>query len=214
MSETGLPDAPACGRNRAPILGELRRLLADSRSVLEIGSGTGQHAVYFAPRLPHLCWQSSDRADNLPGIRAWLAHCPSPNLPPPLELDVDRAWPELQVDAVFTANSLHIMAESSVAALFRQPPRVLRPGGQLLVYGPMKIAGDYIGPGNADFDQWLHQRDPASGIRDLEWLDGLAAAAGLERRELNFLPANNQLVAWRNRAAPAGYRQSTTSSYQ
>nr|WP_255775685.1 DUF938 domain-containing protein [Microbulbifer sediminum] len=195
-----MPDAPACARNREPILAELERLLAGSRTVLEIGSGTGQHAVYFAPRLPHVRWQASDRADNLPGIRAWLTHRPAPNLPPPLELDVDRDWPELQVDAVFTANSLHIMGESSVAALFRHLPRVLRPGGQLLVYGPMKIAGGYIGPGNADFDRWLRERDPLSGIRDLEWLDRLATVAGLERREVNFLPANNQLVVWQHSA--------------
>ncbi|WP_308364720.1 MULTISPECIES: DUF938 domain-containing protein [unclassified Microbulbifer] len=198
-----LPDAPACARNREPILRELRRLLAHRRSVLEIGSGTGQHAVYFAPRLPHLTWQTSDLAENLPGIRAWLAAQPANNMPPPLELDVNGEWPDLAVDAVFTANSLHIMSADSVRALFRALPRVLQPGGALIVYGPMKIAGDYIGIGpggvgssNADFDRWLKQRDPHSGIRDLEWLDRLAEDAGLQRVENHYLPANNQLVVW------------------
>ncbi|SDK40623.1 DUF938 domain-containing protein [Microbulbifer yueqingensis] len=201
MSDSGLPDAPACARNRAPILEELRRLLDTAGSVLEIGSGTGQHAVYFAPRLPHLEWQPSDRAENLPGIRAWLAHRPAPNLLPPLELDVTGPWPAVCVDAVFTANSLHIMPAAAVEALFRQLPRVLRPGGQLLVYGPMKIAGEYVGAGNAEFDRWLQQRDPLSGIREVEWLDHLAVAAGLQRLELNFLPANNQLVVWQHSAS-------------
>ncbi|MBB3061607.1 DUF938 domain-containing protein [Microbulbifer rhizosphaerae] len=205
MSAGELPDAPACARNREPILRELRRLLAHRRSVLEIGSGTGQHAVYFAPRLPHLTWQTSDLAENLPGIRAWLAAQPASNMPPPLELDVSGEWPDLAVDAVFTANSLHIMSADSVRALFRALPRVLQPGGALIVYGPMKIAGGYIGSGpggigssNADFDRWLKQRDPHSGIRDLEWLDRLAEDAGLQRVENHYLPANNQLVVWQH----------------
>lgn len=197
MSSDQLPDAPACARNREPILEQLRRLLADSCHLLEIGSGTGQHAVHFAPSLPQLIWQTSDRSENLAGIRAWLAHRPAPNLPPPLQLDVNSDWPKLNVDAVFTANSLHIMSADSVQRFFRELPRVLQPGGQLIVYGPMKIGGDYIGPSNADFDLWLKERDPSSGIRDLEWLDQLALAANLARRELHYLPANNQLAVWR-----------------
>lgn len=194
-----LPDAPACARNREPILAHLRRLLADSRHVLEIGSGTGQHAVYFAHRLPQLTWQTSDRAENLPAICAWLEAEPADNLPPPLALDVNGDWPPLAVDTIFTANTLHIMSADSVRQFFRQLPRVLPPGGRLIVYGPMKIGGDYIGPTNADFDLWLKERDPASGIRDLEWLDQLALAGGLAREELNYLPANNQLVVWRRK---------------
>ncbi|WP_323846195.1 DUF938 domain-containing protein [Microbulbifer magnicolonia] len=199
MSRTELPDAPSCARNREPILAQLRRLLADSRTVLEVGSGTGQHAVYFAPRLPHLVWQTSDRAENLPGIRAWLAQEPADNLRAPLELDVDDDWPSISVDTIFSANTLHIMSADSVRQFFHKLPRVLQPGGRLVVYGPMKIAGQYIGPSNADFDQWLKERDPLSGIRDLEWLDQLALAAGLEREELHYLPANNQLIVWRKK---------------
>lgn len=199
MSTPELPDAPSCARNRGPIFEHLQRLLSESRSVLEIGSGTGQHAIYFAPRLPQLIWQTSDRAENLPGIRAWLAHEPAANLPEPLELDVDGDWPSLSVDTIFSANTLHIMSAESVRHFFEKLPLVLQPGGLLLVYGPMKIAGQYIGPGNADFDLWLRERDPASGIRDLEWLDQLAVGAGLVREELNYLPANNQLVVWRKK---------------
>ncbi|SHF29735.1 Protein of unknown function [Microbulbifer donghaiensis] len=197
MSPADLPDAPSCARNRAPILEQLQRLLGDCGSVLEIGSGTGQHAVYFAPRLPQLVWQPSDRAENLPGIRAWLQQEPAANLREPLELDVDGDWPSIRVDAIFSANTLHIMSADSVRHFFGKLPQVLPPGGLLLVYGPVKIAGAYIGPGNADFDQWLQQRDPLSGIRDLEWLDQLALDAGLVREELNYLPANNQLLVWR-----------------
>lgn len=192
-----LPDAPSCARNREPILEQLRRLLADSRHVLEIGSGTGQHAVHFAPRLPQLTWQSSDRAENLPAIRAWLEAEPADNLPQPLELDVKGDWPRIDVDTIFTANTLHIMSADSVRQFFDKLPRVLQPGGLLVVYGPVKIGGEYIGPTNADFDLWLKERDSASGIRDLEWLDQLALAAGLVREELNYLPANNQLLVWR-----------------
>lgn len=197
MSERRLPDAPACARNRDAILEQLQRLLADRRRVLEIGSGTGQHAVYFAPRLPHLVWQTSERVDNLPGIRAWLAEKPAANLPVPLHLNVDGDWPATDVDTVFTANTLHIMSADSVRTLFRRLASLLQPGGLLIVYGPVKIAGEFIGPSNGDFDHWLRARDPLSGIRDLEWLDQLARDAGLVREELHYLPANNQLLVYR-----------------
>lgn len=197
MTADKLRDAPSCARNREPIFAQLRRLLADSEQLLEIGSGTGQHAVYFAPRLPHVTWQTSDRSENLPDICAWLAAEPAPNLPPPLLLDVCGDWPTLAVDTIFTANTLHIMSPTAVEAFFARLPQVLQSGGRLIVYGPMKIRGEFVGASNAQFDQNLRERDPARGIRDLEWLDQLAGAAGLRREELNFLPANNQLVVWR-----------------
>lgn len=196
MTDVKLPDAPSTGRNREPILEQLQRLLTQSRRVLEVGSGTGQHAVYFAPRLPHLLWQTSERAQNLHEVQAWLAHSPADNLLPPLPLDVTGEWPQLRVDTLFTANTLHIMPASAVEIFFARLPEVLEPGGQLIVYGPMKIAGDYIGNGNAEFDVWLKEQDPLRGIRDIEWLDQLAAAQGLRRTENNFLPANNQLLVW------------------
>ncbi|WP_226644061.1 DUF938 domain-containing protein [Microbulbifer variabilis] len=197
MSDSSLPDAPACARNRDPILSHLRRLLEDSHKVLEVGSGTGQHAIYFAPRLPHLIWQTSERAEMLPGVRAWLASEPAQNLRQPLALDVDASWPELNFDAVFSANTLHIMSRESVQRFFHKLHTLLQPGGLLVVYGPFKIDGSFVGPSNADFDIYLKERNPDSGIRDLEWLDQLAGDVGMHREELNYLPANNQLVVWR-----------------
>ena len=197
MSEQNLPDAPSTGRNRESILRELQRLLALSKHVLEVGSGTGQHAVYFAPQLPHLVWQTSERPQNIHETRAWLAHHPADNLPEPLELDVTGDWPQITVDAVFTCNTLHIMSAAVVETFFSRLPRILEDNAQLIVYGPVKIAGEYIGPSNGEFDVWLKERDILQGIRDLEWLDALAADAGLTRTENNFLPANNQLMVWK-----------------
>lgn len=198
MSDQNLPDAPSTERNREPILSELRRLLSGSSSVLEVGSGTGQHAVYFAPRLGHVSWQPSERKQNLHEVTAWIAHQPAANLREPIELDVTGHWPDITVDTVFTSNTLHIMPAEAVEVFFRRLPSVLAPEGQLVVYGPVKIAGQYIGPGNAGFDEWLKEQDPVRGIRDLEWLDELAAGVGLERTENNYLPANNQLLVWKN----------------
>ena len=192
-----LPDAPSTERNRQPILEQLQRLLVNSRHLLEIGSGTGQHAVYFAPRLPQVTWQTSERRQNLHEVQAWLNNRPADNLPAPIELDVTGNWPALRVDTVFTANTLHIMPATAVEVFFSRLKEVLQPGGQLIVYGPVKVAGEYIGPGNSGFDVWLKEQDPLRGIRDLEWLDQLAAVEGLARTENNFLPANNQLLVWR-----------------
>lgn len=197
MIAPALPDAPACARNREPILAELRRLLADSRQLLEIGSGTGQHAVYFAPHFPQLNWQPSDLPGKLAGIRAWLQAHPAANLLPPVALDVEGQWPPLSVDTIFTANTLHILSAPAVEALFAMLPRVVVPGGQLIAYGPFRRGEDYGAQSNREFDQWLRQRDPASGIRDLHWLDDRAEGAGLRRCETIAMPANNQLVVWR-----------------
>ncbi|MCK7597982.1 class I SAM-dependent methyltransferase [Microbulbifer sp. CAU 1566] len=194
--ESQLPDAPSTERNRQPILEHLQRLLVNSRHLLEIGSGTGQHAVYFAPRLPRVTWQTSERLQNLHEVQAWLNHSPADNLPAPVALDVTGNWPSLRVDAVFTSNTLHIMPAAAVEVFFARLKNVLQPGGQLIVYGPVKIAGEYIGPSNADFDCWLKEQDPLRGIRDLEWLDQLAAVEGLVRTENNDLPAHNQLLVW------------------
>ncbi|WP_078083362.1 DUF938 domain-containing protein [Microbulbifer mangrovi] len=197
MTDQALPDAPSTARNRKPILEHLQRLLADRRRVLEVGSGTGQHAVYFAPRLPQVLWQTSERRVNLHEVQSWLTHVPADNLPVPLELDVTGAWPAISVDTVFTANTLHIMPAQAVETLFQRLPEVLTTDGQFIAYGPVKIGGEYIGPGNAGFDEWLKEADPQRGIRDLEWLDQLAESQGLRRTENNFLPANNQLLVWR-----------------
>lgn len=187
----------ACDRNREPILQILKRVLADRRAVLEIGSGTGQHAAYFAPELAHLSWQPSDVADNLPSIRAWREDAPKPRPREPIELDVDRPFPALAVDAVFTANTLHIVSWPQVERMVDAIGRLLPAGGVLAVYGAFKYGGRYTAPSNAEFDAWLRGRDPASGQRDIEAVIALAKGHGLVLEEDNAMPANNRLLVFR-----------------
>ncbi len=191
------PHSPSCERNREPILAVLRDYLPDCRRLLEIGSGTGQHAVYFAAEFPHLVWQGSDLADNLPGIRAWLAEAGLANTPVPLELDVTGAWPSGPFDALFSANTLHIMPWSGVEALFRGLPAVLAPGARVIVYGPFNYGGRYTSDSNAAFDEWLKARGAHQGIRDFEAVDALARSAGLSLLEDRAMPANNRCLVWR-----------------
>jgi SAM-dependent methyltransferase len=191
------PWSAACERNREPILAVLRDAFADRRHVLEIGSGTGQHAVHFAAAMPWLTWQASDRAENLPGIRAWLADAALPNTPPPLVLDVTGSWPATRFDAVFSANTLHIMGWPDVAALFAGMAGVLADSASVVVYGPFNDGGAYTSDSNREFDGWLKARDPRSGIRDVEAVDALARAIGLQRVADVAMPANNRCLAWR-----------------
>jgi cyclopropane fatty-acyl-phospholipid synthase-like methyltransferase len=191
------PQSPACERNREPILEVLRAAFADRTSVLEIGSGTGQHAVHFARALPHLSWQASDRAENLPGIRLWLDEAQLPNTPAPIELDVSQAdWPAIAYDAVFSANTLHIMAWSEVETLFARLPGVMSADAILVIYGPFHIDGRALSASNVEFDAWLKQRAAHMGVRDLADIDALATAAGLERLADHAMPANNRCVVW------------------
>lgn len=191
------PFAPSCERNQGPILDVLQRHLAGTRRVLEVGSGTGQHAVHFAAAMPWLVWQSSDRADYLPGIAAWRDDAALPNTPPALELDVDGPWPDARFDAVFTANSLHIMGWPQVEAFFAGIDKILEKNGLLIVYGPFNYGGEFTSDSNRAFEQWLKDRDPASGIRDFEAVDALARAIGLALAEDNAMPANNRCLVWR-----------------
>lgn len=195
------PFAPSCERNQGPILEVLQRHLAEARRVLEIGSGTGQHAVHFAAAMPWLTWQSSDRADNLPGIAAWLDEAALPNTPPAVELDVDRRWPAARFDAVFTANSLHIMGWPQIEAFFTGVGKVLETDGLLIVYGPFNYGGEFTSDSNRAFEQWLKDRDPASGIRDFEAIDALARRIRLSLVEDNPMPANNRCLVWRRRSS-------------
>ena len=192
------PFAPACDRNRAPILGVLRTLLADRRSVLEVGSGTGQHAVHFAATLQHLRWQTSDVRANLPGICLWLADAALPNTPAPITLDVARDWPAAQYDAVYTANTLHIMALPEVQAFFDRVGSVLVPGGLVIVYGPFRYLGEHTSASNAAFDVSLRASDSQRGVRDFELVDALARAAGLVLVEDRAMPAHNRCLVWRS----------------
>lgn len=191
------PYAPACDRNRDPILAVLREHFADRRRVLEIGSGTGQHAVYFARALPHLVWQASDRAENLPGIRAWLEEAALPNTPPPIELDVTlEPWPTAAFDALFSANTLHIMGWPEVERLFERLPSVITADARLAVYGPFNYGGRFTSESNAAFDASLKQRAPHMGIRDFEAVDALAQRIGLKLVEDRVMPANNRCLVW------------------
>lgn len=190
------PSAPSCERNRDPILEVLRTQFADRRQVLEIGSGTGQHAVYFAAAMPWLQWQCSDRVENLPGIRLWLDEAALPNTPPPLELDVGGAWPTNPHDAVFSANTLHIMSWDEVEQLFARLGAVTTPDAKLAVYGPFNYAGRYTSDSNAAFDDWLQARGAHMRIRDAEAVDALAEIAGFDLIDDIAMPANNRLRVW------------------
>ena len=192
------PFADACERNRGPILEVLRDHFADRHHVLEIGSGTGQHAVYFAAALPHLTWQTSDVDSNLPGIRMWLEESGLPNLPPPIQLDVRGPWPDTCYDAIFSANTLHIMSWPEVRDLFAALPRVLAADAVLAVYGPFNYDGRFTSESNASFDAWLKQHYSAhSGIRDFAAVDELARAIGFDLVEDRAMPANNRTLVWR-----------------
>lgn len=195
------PHAPSCERNRAPILVVLREHFADRRRVLEIGSGTGEHAVHFAAALPQLSWQCSDRAEHLPGIRAWLDEAALPNTPPPIELDVAGAWPPARYDAIFSANTLHIMAWQDVERLFAQLPAATTNDAILTIYGPFNVDGRYSSESNASFDRWLQARGAHMGIRDAAAVDSLAAAAGFILIEDRAMPANNRCRIWRRSAS-------------
>lgn len=191
------PFAESCVENRAPIMAVLRPRLAGRSSLLEIGSGTGQHAVYFGPELGHLHWQTSDRVENHPGIRAWLAQADLANVLPPLALDVlHDPWPEGPYDAVFSANTAHIMPTAAVEAMFAGVGRVLAPTGLFLLYGPFSYDGRHTAPSNAQFDDWLKARDPAMGVRDVAWLSELAFGAGLVLAEDLEMPVNNRTLVW------------------
>lgn len=191
------PHSPSCDRNRDPILAVLRHHFAEVASVLEIGSGTGQHAVYFALKMSWLTWQCSDREENLPGIRLWLEEAMLPNTPPPILLDVDGEWPQQRYNAVFSANSLHIMGWDSVQAFFRGVGQRLSQRGSLVVYGPFNYQGRYSSDSNREFDAWLKARDPQSAIRDFEAVDALAHEQGLLLIDDVAMPANNRCLVWR-----------------
>lgn len=193
-----LPCSPACERNKEPILGVLREAFAASGRVLEIGSGTGQHAVHFARHLPQLSWQPTDRAEWLEALQRRRQIEGPANLLAPIQLDVnDEHWPAGPYDAAFSANTLHIMSWPEVELLFRRLGGVLGSQATLAVYGPFKRHGEFTSPSNAAFDADLRRRDPASGIRDREALQELAVAQGFAPFVAHALPANNELLVWK-----------------
>jgi hypothetical protein len=192
------PFSESSEQNREPILAVLRTVFADRRRVLEIASGTGQHAVHFGESLPHLVWQTSELVHNHSGIKAWLDEAALPNVLPPVALDVnDDAWPVGTVDAIFNANTVHIVSWPSVERMFAGIGRVLELGGLLCLYGPFNYNGAFTSDSNARFDVWLKNRDPASGIRDFEAIDRLAEAQGLHLQHDIEMPVNNRSLIWR-----------------
>ena len=192
-----LPISEACERNKGPILELLKLVFADRQSVLEIGSGTGQHALHFALNLPHLIWQPSDFGNYLPGLQARLQTSALPNLRAAMELDV-RSGNDLggEYDAVFSANTLHIMSADAVEQFFEVVGSVLGKGGKLVVYGPFNYKGNYSSPSNQQFDMHLKSQNPESAIRDFEVVNSLAGAEGFKLIEDNAMPANNRCILW------------------
>ncbi len=192
------PCSPASERNREPILESLRVVFAAARRVLEIGSGTGQHAVHFAAAMPWLQWQCSDRREYLPGIRLWLAEAELPNTPAPLPLDVSTGpWLHGRFDAVFSANTLHIMSWPEVEAMFAGLNRSITGSATVAIYGPFNYRGEFTSDSNRDFDASLRARDPRMGIRDIEEVNRLARGIALLPAADIAMPANNRLLVWR-----------------
>lgn len=202
IAPAGIAFSQACENNKQPILEVLQQELQDSIHVLEVGSGTGQHSVYFAPRLTHLTWQTSDMLANHATINAWHADYPAPNLYAPLTFDVSRdSVPVNEVadapyDAVFTANSLHIMSWTLVAKLFQLVGDMLPLNGKFIVYDPFNENGSYSSASNRQFDHSLRQRDANSGIRHLEDVINLANTHHLMLGKRYEMPSNNQILVF------------------
>lgn len=196
------PHAESCDINQGPILEVLREYFADRKHVLELASGTGQHAVHFGRALPHLTWQTSELLQNHAGIQMWLDEAQLPNVRAPLHIDANAAtWPINTVDAVFCANSVHIMSWPEVEKLFAGIGRVLATGGLLCLYGPFNYAGKFTSDSNARFDAWLKVRDPKSGVRDFEALNILAEAQNMKLLKDIEMPINNRTLIWQRNQA-------------
>jgi cyclopropane fatty-acyl-phospholipid synthase-like methyltransferase len=194
------PFSQACENNKAPILEVIRQVFHGGSTVLEIGSYTTQHVRYFAEHLPGITWQPSDMPDSLSVMLAGLEGETFPNILPPQTLDVMQGpWPDTQVEGVFSANTLHIMSAEHVPYFFQGVGKVLQTGGRLCVYGPFRYQGNYTSDSNARFDEWLKERDPLSGIRDIETVNELATRNGLELLADHAMPANNQLLVWQKK---------------
>lgn len=198
-----LPFSEACERNKDPILEVLRARFADRTQILEIGSGTGQHAVHFAAHLKHLTWHPTERLNYLPDLLLRIQLEGGSNLRPPTVLDVTQpVWPVSRVDGIFTANTLHIMSWAEVVALFRGIGTTLAPSGLLCIYGPFLYRDRPTAPSNAAFDRMLQERDPHSGLRHIEAVTAAAAEVGLELAEDHDQPANNRLLVFVKEPAP------------
>ena len=191
------PYAESSEKNKAPILAVLREIFADRKRVLEIASGTGQHAVHFAAELPYLTWQPSELSQNLAGIQVWLDEAQLPNVLAPLAIDVnDERWPVSSVDAIFNANTVHIISWAEVERMFAHIAQVIEPGGCLCLYGPYNYDGKFTSESNARFDAWLKSRNPNSGVRDFEAVNRLAVSHGFVLLRDIDMPSNNRILVW------------------
>lgn len=202
---TSAPFSPSCERNREFIGTVLMSLLGGQSGLLvEVGSGTGQHAAYLAKSLPEWSWQPTDVAEQLPGIAMWREHSGVENILAPVALDIDVVdWPiSAPVDAVFTANTLHIINWALVQKFFVGAGQSLRDDGLLIVYGPFNYDGEYTSPSNAEFDEWLKSNDPQSGIRDFEAVVKIATEQGLTLVDDISMPANNRCLVWYKGSEP------------
>lgn len=196
------PISEACLRNQAPIADALKKLLPNPAQLLEIGSGTGQHAVFCAKALPHISWQPSDLAQHHEGMKLWITEAGLDNVLAPLVLDVDQEWPDFdttqKIDHVFTANTVHYIAHESVVNMFTGISRLLAAGGLFMMYGPVNINGEYTSEGNVRLDEWLKTCvNPLAGIKDLADIERLAKDQGLALIDNLEMPANNRLLVFK-----------------
>ena len=194
------PFSQACENNKVAILAALADNFSASKTVLEVGSGSGQHAVFFAPNMPWLSWQTSDILVNHQGISQWLREYPAGNLLHPIALDLNHPWPIEKIDAIYTANTLHIISWPLVQAFFSGVSQHLNQQGKCCVYGPFNYQGQYTSESNAGFDIWLKERDSQSAIRDIEAIIAIAESVGLSLENDHAMPANNRLLVFQKLA--------------
>lgn len=192
------PYSQACENNRNPILSKLKSYLEGKECILEIGSGTGQHAVHFAKHLPNITWQTADQAMHHEGINAWLDEAKLSNLIAPMTLDLNHDWPvNKKYDAIYTANTLHIVSEPLVEKLIIGAAKHSHSQSHLFIYGPFNYNGQFTSDSNQGFDAMLRARDPQSGIRDQEWVVSLAQQQDFELVQDHEMPANNRLLVFK-----------------
>lgn len=194
------PFSQASNNNKQPILTILTKVFSDIKHVLEIGTGTGQHAVFFGQSLPHLTWQTSDLPVNHQGINAWLNEATLVNVEKPIVIDLNQTWNEprnnLLIDGLYTANTLHIISWSLVIKFFEGIKQNLASQAKVCIYGPFKYDGKFTSESNAGFDLWLKDTDINSGIRDIEAILLLANSADLNLIDDHEMPANNRLLVF------------------
>ena len=199
MLNDRLPFSQACESNKEPILKVLKEYISDQESLLEIAGGTGQHGEFFARSFPKLLWQTSDLPGAVADLNLRISEANLHNLPPALILDVnDSNWNVKKYQLLFTANSLHIMSEKSVENFFSRIPNVLQQSALVFIYGPFKYDGNFTTKSNAEFDEWLKEKDLKSGVRDFEAISELAVSVGLSLVADVQMPSNNQLLVFSN----------------